>query len=258
MSDKDTYANMQKTKYEGKAQRWRVHGDHRNAVVGGFNEHNNWKGYELLHKGVDTENLVMLDFGCGPGRNVVKYWEDFKRVDGVDIGSLNIENAKKWMEYNNISSDRSNLYVNNGLDLSEIKSETYDVIMSTIAIQHICSHSIRYGLFEEFYRVLKPGGYITIQMGYWGDNPDHPLSPCKMCRLKGEPGSCTHPTAVDYYENYYDAPNTNGAHDTKVSSPSELENDLIKIQFKNFEFTIAKTGPWDRRHPKWIFFRAWK
>jgi ubiquinone/menaquinone biosynthesis C-methylase UbiE len=269
MPNKETYSEMQKTKYELKAERWQLHGPHRNAVTGGFDEHNNWEDYNLLHKGIDTKNLTMLDFACGPGRNIVKFWKAFERVDGVDIGTVNIKNAKIWMEHNGISESENNMYVNNGLDLNEIESDTYDTVMSTIAIQHICCHSVRYRLFEEFYRVLKPGGYITIQMGYWGDNPNHPMSACKMCRLSAQrkgildwewhaAKNCSHPTVVDYYENYYDAPNTNGAHDTKVSEPAELEKDLTKIKFKDFEFKIRKTGPWDVRHPKWIFFRAWK
>lgn len=29
--------------------------------------------------------LNVLDFGCGPGRNIVKYNKRFNRIDGVDI-----------------------------------------------------------------------------------------------------------------------------------------------------------------------------
>jgi ubiquinone/menaquinone biosynthesis C-methylase UbiE len=102
-------------------------------------------------------------------------------------------------------------------------------------MQHICVYKIRYNYFKEFYRVLKPGGHITIQMGY------------------GTPSRMT----VDYYDDYYDAKATNRGCDTNISDYKQLEKDLLSIGFKNFKYYIRPTGPGDC-HPNWIFFNAQK
>lgn len=225
---------MQRTVYENEARQWNI--NNLDPVVGSFIEHNNWSDYEFLFK--DIENLndkVVLDFGCGPGRNIVKYSNTFKRIDGVDIAETNLRNAFIWIRHNNIDLQKHNLFLCNGIDLNNIDNEEYDIVMSTICMQHICVYKIRYNYFKEFYRVLKPGGHITIQMGY------------------GTPSRMT----VDYYDDYYEAKATNRGCDTNISDYKQVEKDLLSIGFKNFKYYIRPTGPGDC-HPNWIFFNAQK
>jgi ubiquinone/menaquinone biosynthesis C-methylase UbiE len=179
------YTEMQKKVYEEVATEWSP--DNRDPVVGSFDKHNAWKDYDdFLFKNIDTSDKFALDFGCGPGRNIVKFANRFKKIDGVDISENNIKNAKIWIEKNNISIP--DLYVNNGVDLSCIpENNKYDIIFSTICMQHICVYDIRYSLFQEFYRLLKNGGSICIQMGFGS-------------RVNVSSG---------YYENNYDALGTN-------------------------------------------------
>ncbi|AGE57559.1 SAM-dependent methyltransferase [Acanthocystis turfacea Chlorella virus NTS-1] len=227
------YTVMQRSAYENDANQWNI--NNLDPVVGSFNAHNDWSDYEFLFKDLDCEDKIVLDFGCGPGRNLVKYSERFKRVDGVDIAEKNLQNAVMWINHNNIDIQKHNLFLCNGVDLSNITDDEYDIVMSTICMQHICVHKIRYNYFKEFYRVLKPGGHITIQMGY------------------GTPS----PATVDYYDDYYDATSTNRGCDTNISDYSQLEKDLLEIGFKNFKYHIRPTGPGDH-HPNWIFFNAQK
>jgi hypothetical protein len=88
---------------------------------------------------------------------------------------------------------------------------------------------------KSLYECLKPGGRISLQMGY------------------GVPSPCT----VPYFENHFQAPDTNRMADVAVSSPEELRQDLEKIGFANFEYWIRPVGPGDV-HPNWIFFTAVK
>jgi ubiquinone/menaquinone biosynthesis C-methylase UbiE len=228
------YTKMQKTQYEADANRWNIH--NLDPVVGSFNAHNSWSDYEFLFKDIeDLKTKSVLDFGCGPGRNLVKYSDTFARIDGVDIASKNLENAVLWMKYNKVDPALHKLILCNGVNLSNIPNDEYDIVMSTICMQHICVYEIRLNYLKEFYRVLKPGGYVTIQMGY------------------GVPS----PQSVDYYENNYDALSTNRGCDTNISDYTQVEKDLMSIGFKNFKYTIRPTGPGDC-HPSWIFFHAQK
>ena len=205
-------------------------------VVGTYQLQNEWQDYDdYIMRYVDASytNKLAIDFATGPGRNIIKYSPRFKRLDGVDISAQNIENAKENIAAHGLPLP--NLYVNNGIDLADVPSDTYDLVISTIALQHICVHKIRYSLFEEFYRVLKRGGRISLQMGYGSDSPN----------------------SVPYLANDYAALQTNGLHDTQVESPDLLSHDLEEIGFTNFEFWIRPSGP-KSPQKEWIYFTATK
>lgn len=225
---------MQVRYYNQDAENWNL--ENKNPVVGSFEDHNNWSDYKYIFDPItNSKDKIALDFACGPGRNLVKHHSKFKRLDGVDISQINIEKAKLYLNSENIIE--SLLYVSNGVDLDVIESNIYDVVMSTIALQHICVHSIRYNIFKDIHRVLKIGGIFTAQMGYGPETPSK--------------------TSVDYYSDNYDASGTNGECDTRVESPHQLENDLLKIGFKNFKYIIGPTGPGDG-HLNWIYFNVEK
>lgn len=227
------YTVMQKNQYDDDASKWTV--EERDHVVGNFDNHNNWKDYEYLFKKLKTEGKVALDFGCGPGRNIVKYWDQFKRIDGVDISEKNLDNARLWVNHNNLDSSKINLIHCNGVDLSNIDNDTYDFVFSTICLQHICVHEIRLNYFKEFHRILNKKGWFTAQMGF----------------------GLGHPRSVAYHDNNYEAMGTNSLCDTRIENPDNLQNDLESIGFKNFEYYVRPVGPGDG-HGYWIFFRAQK
>ena len=235
--DQNSYAAMQQTYYEKAASQWSINDiDH---VVGSFHAHNNHADYqEFLVGGFpNPKEMTVLDFGCGPGRNLVRFGPQFKRMDGVDISANNLTNAKLWLEHNKLWQDDIQLIQCNGLTLGAIKDNSYDLVISSITMQHICSHTIRFNYLKEFFRVLKPDGWISIQMGF-GPKVDE--------RQKAQ-----------YYDDLYNAEGTNGWSDTMVTDVNQVASDLDKIGFRNFVANIRPVGPGDK-HPNWIFFRGQK
>lgn len=229
--NKENYLEMQRLYYENEASGWSL--KNKDPVVGSYHKHNTFSDYEtMLFPIIDTKNMVAMEYGCGPARNIIRFYDKFKQIDGVDISEINIKNAKINIEDANLIPH--NLYVNNGCDIP-INDETYDLVFSTICLQHICVYEIRFKIMEEIYRVLKKDGYFCFQMGY------------------GSPKE----NSVDYYENNYGAKSTNGGNDVSVGDYNFLKQDLEKIGFKDFSHTISVTGPGDG-HGNWIWVQVKK
>lgn len=194
--------------------------DYWNILLADLKESKKWKGKNAL------------DFGSGMGRNVSNMINlcDWNRVDGIDISQGNIEQCKKLY-----AKQKSNWYCNNGVDLSELKSEDYDFAMSTITFQHIPVHEIRFNLLTEIYRVLKPKAVLSIQI---------PFGPSEGAKAL-------------YFDNHYDASGTNSAHDFRATSTDDIKSDFSKIGYKNITFKIRESFS-DNQHPKWVYIRSEK
>jgi ubiquinone/menaquinone biosynthesis C-methylase UbiE len=233
--DKEKYLNMQRKQYEDDAGRWSL--TNRDPVVGSYDAHNQWADYDtLLFKDFDTTGLVAMEYGCGPGRNLVKFSSRFSRIDGVDLAQNNLNAAAVNLAHNGIALP--NLYKNDGSTMPMIDDGTYDVVFSVICLQHIASYDVRFSILSEIYRVLKPGGRLCFQIGFGGRPAPHKCTP--------------------YYENGFDAAGTNGWHDVAVESEDQLKGDLVdKIGFKDYKSDIGATGPGDQ-HRQWIWVQVEK
>ncbi len=235
----EKYIYLEKTWYNKEAKKSKYNQKEKvDFVVGTYEKQNEYEDYDkYILKNIDDsfKEKVALDFACGPGRNIVKYQKYFKRIDGADISEINIKNAKDNLTFEGVKIP--NLYVTNGNDLGDASNNTYNFILSTIAMQHIPVYDIRFSIFKHMYRVLKPGGMISIQMG-----------------AGKSPNSNDH----SYYDNYYEAKGTNRHADTMVEDPEFLRKDLEKIGFKNFKFWLRPPMPGETAHKHWIFFQAIK
>lgn len=227
VSNDNKYTNMQKTAY--------------GAGTSNHDEHNTNPNYWdiLLSDLKDKEKWngkIALDFACGRGRNVTNMLTlcDWSRVDGVDISESNIEQNK-----NDYQNQKSNWYCNNGVDVSDLKDNEYDFIMSTIALQHIPVYDIRKSLITDLYRTLKPNGMFSFQMGY-GAGLESELGP-----------------RVSYFENHYDASGTNSVCDVRIQSEEEVIKDLESIGFINVK-TEVKESYSDSGHLQWIYVKCYK
>lgn len=232
MKDIEQYLSMQKSHYDKEANTWSL--ENKNPVVGSYDEHNAWEDYDnFLFKNIETVDSIALEYGCGPGRNIIKFNNVFSRIDGVDISHINLEKAEDNLRNNKIKNFK--LFHCDGKSIP-VDDSSYDIIFSVICLQHISCYDIRFLIFSDIYRSLKPGGYFCFQMGFGGKEKRY---------------------TADYYSNDTDAKTTNGGHDVSVTDPGQLENDLLKIGFKNFSFDIRETGPGDD-HRNWIWARVQK
>lgn len=227
VSNDNNYTHMQKKAYAGGTSNHEEHNtnpDYWNILLGDLADKEKW------------ENKIGLDFACGRGRNITNMFNlcNWERVDGVDISEYNIETNKS-----EFSSQKSNWYCNNGVDVSELKDNEYDFIMSTIALQHIPVYDIRKSLITDLLRTLKPGGLFSFQMGY-GDTLESALGP-----------------RSSYFENIYDAKSTNSAYDVRIQNVEDVIKDLEEIGFVDIKTEIRQSYS-DAGHPQWIYIKAYK
>ena len=221
------YTNMQKGQYAGGTSNHEEHNtnpDYWDILLGDLKNSEQW------------ESKVGLDFACGKGRNVTNMFSlcKWNRVDGIDISQGNINYCKETYIGQN-----SDWYCNNGVDVSDLKSDEYDFIMSTIALQHIPVYDIRKSLITDLFRTLKSGGLFSFQMGY-GNGLESVLG-----------------MRVSYYDNNYDASGTNSVCDVRIQNPNEVIEDLEKIGFTNITTEIREAYS-DSGHPQWIYVKAYK
>ena len=227
MNSENKYTQMQKRAYSSGTSNHEEHNnneDYWDILLGDLKNKTNWDG------------KVALDFACGKGRNVSNMLNlcDWDRVDGIDLSIGNINHNKETYKNQN-----SGWYCNNGIDVSELMSNEYDFIMSTIALQHIPVYDIRKSLITDLLRTLKPGGLFSFQMGYGND-------------LKSDLGPRS-----SYFENCYEADGTNSAWDVRVQNEQDVIKDLSEMGFVNTTTTIRESYS-DWGHPHWIYVKAYK
>lgn len=231
ISPSNKYTQMQKTYYDNEGKTGNMNRENHRG-------HNNNPNYWniLISDTIDPsyKDKIGLDFGCGCGRNVMNLVNRFKKMEGVDISNQLVKQSIINLANMDVDSSKFGFYTCSGTSLDIFEDNRYDFIMSTIVLQHICVYSIRFSYLKEFFRIMKSGGLLSFQMGY------------------GE----GHFNTRDYYEDYYEAENTNSGCDVRVTDPSQVVGDLEKIGFVDITYEI--TPSFSDYHLHWIFVKARK
>lgn len=228
MDSSNKYTMMQKKQYHKGTDNHLNHNDNPDyweILLGDLKNSEKWK------------NKTALDFACGKGRNVSNMDSlcQWGRIDGIDLSPSNIAYCR-----NNYENINSNWYCNNGIDLSDLRENEYDFVMSTIALQHIPVYDVRRSILVDILRVLKPGGLFSFQMGFGMGLSD------TFGRNKSS-----------YYENSWNATGTNSIHDVRVQSQEEVIGDLQKIGYVNVAAVVRESFS-DAGHPQWIYVKCYK
>lgn len=207
----------------------------KNKCVGNWDVHELYPYDTYLLEHYNGKYNKALDFGCGMGRMIKRMLTTFNRVDGADLILKNLEYAKLYLDGD---LDKVKLFNTDGLSCS-INSDDYDFIYSTICIQHICVHEIRFNIIRDFYKLLNESGEICLQVGFGWDNGFY------------------------WLDNKYNVSSTNAGNDFTIPNQEHfkvIEEDLNKIGFKDVKFTL-KESPHPNimnYHYQWLFIHAIK
>jgi SAM-dependent methyltransferase len=100
-----------------------------------------------------------LDFGCGVGRLSRPLAERFRECVALDISEGMLKLARE------LNEDRPNcrFLVNAAPDLGQLETESFDLVYSSLVLQHMPSVEVVEAYVSEFLRILRPGGLAVFQ-----------------------------------------------------------------------------------------------
>lgn len=230
--NKQTYRDMQINEYNKYSA---TYDSCKDRCVGNWDVHESYPYHEYLLENYNGKFDKALDFGCGMGRMIKRMLNNFKEVDGADLIEKNLTHARQYLG-NDINKVK--LFQTDGISCS-IPSGDYDFIYSTICLQHVCVHEIKFDIINDFYKLLNNNGEMCIQVGFGWDN------------------------GIYWNQNIFNANSTNAGSDFCVPNETHfyiIKQDLEKIGFKNISFTL-KPSPHPfilNYHDKWLFIHAQK
>ena len=102
----------------------------------------------------------VMDFGCGPGRltrYLASYFED---CVGIDISQSMIELAR----IENLTYANCQFVYNTQPNLKRWLSNSFDMVVSQMTLQHMSTPAQIEAFITEFLRVVKPDGLIVFQL----------------------------------------------------------------------------------------------
>ncbi|MFC1532034.1 methyltransferase domain-containing protein [Thermodesulfobacteriota bacterium] len=106
-----------------------------------------------------AKGTKIADFGCGPGLYVTRLAERGANVTGIDFSGRSIEYAKKVAARGQLNI---NYVKQNYLDFET--EDRFDLVLMIMCDFCALSPTQRKGMLSKFYTVLKPGGYVLLDV----------------------------------------------------------------------------------------------
>ncbi|CAH0379567.1 unnamed protein product [Pelagomonas calceolata] len=151
--------------------------------------------------------FIALEVGCGSGKLMKRLATRVRRLDGADTSKAALSKAHERL------SGEYTLFHADGLSLDAVPNATYDIVYSANLLQRIPIHALRYKHLEEFFRVLKCDGHVSLQMGF------------------GEGGA-------DYHDDHLTT-----STEVSVTNATHLLQDLYKVGFRDHTHEIIEQSP---------------
>ena len=108
--------------------------------------------------------MTALDIGCGGGRLLKEFSRDFKELHGIDVSSQMVKFAQEHLRQGSIENVHP--VTGDGFTLLVYPEAKFDFVYSTISFEHIKTLSVLKVYYAEIYRVLRRGGWFSIQT-FW-------------------------------------------------------------------------------------------
>ncbi len=124
--------------------------------------------YPLFTEFVDLygqhEGEVVLDYGCGPGNDLVGYsiHSHARKIIGIDISERALRLAQHRLSLHRVETERLELIrSSDDSEVIPLEDESVDFLQS-LGVLHHTSHPE--ALLREFHRILKPGGQARVMV----------------------------------------------------------------------------------------------
>ncbi len=118
--------------------------------------------YEKLLPCSGHDNEVILDYGCGPGNDVVGFNEYSKarKIYGLDISASSLKEAQNRLKLHNNGNIE---FIHYNVDQNELPFEdnSIDYIHSSGVLHHVPDIN---AVLREFYRILKSSGIVRVMI----------------------------------------------------------------------------------------------
>jgi len=118
---------------------------------------------DQLLKGRFTKEMIILDAGCGEGRNTHYFIQKGYRIVGVDVNSSAISMARISGRTLDPNFDPQRFQVANLEDIP-FHTAAFDVVLSSAVLHFVKSKDHFLILLKEHMRVLKYGGVFWLRM----------------------------------------------------------------------------------------------
>lgn len=119
--------------------------------------------YEMLNLYGQHEGQTVLDFGCGPGNDIIGFAVETKakRIIGIDVSPKALRLARGRVKLHNFARGRIKLKLAKDNGKIDLPDKSVHHVNCQGVLHHISKPQ---STLDEFYRVLKPGGTATIMV----------------------------------------------------------------------------------------------
>lgn len=119
---------------------------------------------DLMQMYGNHDNEVVLDYGCGPGNDVVGFliYTNASKVIGVDVSAKALRFASRRIALHRLDQDRCELIsISDSDDKIPLDDNSVDYIYSEGVLHHISNPEPK---IREFHRILQPGSHACIMV----------------------------------------------------------------------------------------------
>lgn len=114
----------------------------------------------LGRHGLPEHRHRALDFGCGVGRVTLPLADRFDHATGIDIAPAMIEQARERA----VGRENVRYLLNDREDLEIVAGERFDLVYSSLVLQHLPSRAIALRYLSALAGLIAPGGVLVVQL----------------------------------------------------------------------------------------------